>query len=184
MNQRFFRTLMVVLAIFSGSASLSALTQMIAVQIEFSQGTISPDGLNRARTMALDVESALMDKLFDAGHITFNTPPELHWTGTETALSAVENLLFQTKRGGATLLVLCRVGLSEPKPNQALTVESCAISAIPIYAAADFPLTWNLPVNPALKDTDLKTKLQGITRLLVAKLDNFSATEPKLSLGK
>ena len=183
MNLFFCRLLAFIAISLLVATQLLALTQMVTAKIEFPQSTISPDGLKRAHMVAIDMESTLMDRLFDGGHITFNSPAEIQLAGAENVLSPVENLLFQTKKGGANLLVLCKVRLREPQPNQALVVESCAISAIPVYVAADFPLTWIMPVGPDLRDTDLKKSLQVIARLLLGKLDGLPGGEVKLSLG-
>jgi hypothetical protein len=131
-------------------------TAMVAVQIEFSQKVISPDATLHARQLANDLEGCLMDRLFEEGQVTFNAPTELHLLEGETANSLVENLLSLTRNGGGSLLVLCRLALSEPVPNQILEALSCSLSVIPLKAAVGQTRTWTIPVKPGTPANDLK----------------------------
>ena len=91
---RDFRRILTGLGLLFSMVPLAwAVTGMVAVQIDLSRAGTSPDGLRRARQTALDMESTLMDRLFDDGHIAFNAPSEIHQPDAAEPLTAIENLL-------------------------------------------------------------------------------------------
>jgi hypothetical protein len=87
----------------------------------------------------------------------------------------VENLLSEAKNGGATLLIYCRLGLTEPVPNRGLSVDTVSVSAVPIYAAAGFPVTWTLPAGNQAGAEAFRAALKRLAVLLVAKLADLPA---------
>jgi hypothetical protein len=157
-------------------ARLHPLTQMVAVQIDVGQAALSPNGLERARNLATDLEDAFMDQLFEAGHITFNARPQILLAGDGQSAVSVENLLSQAKNGGATLLVYCRLGLTEPVPNRGVAVDKVSVSAVPIHTAAGFPVTWTLPTGNLGGGEAFRAGVKRLAVLLVAKLADLSAT--------
>lgn len=173
MKLRWLALLGLMTGLASAPIPLWSLTQMVAVQIEVAQPSLSPAGLDRAKVLAVDLEDAFMDRLFEAGHITFNAPSEILLAKGKTVPTSVENLLVMTKAGGASLLVHCRLAVSEPIPNQALVIGKVSVSAIPVYLAADFPVTWTLPLGKDTSDADFRSGLQRIAGLLAARLDDL-----------
>jgi len=183
MPSMFYRWVLVLLVGFSLAATLPATTGMVAVQIECGQAVLSPQGLQRARQLAADIESTFLDRLFEEGHIGFNAPAEIHLLGTSPALTTVENLLSQTSLGGGELMILCRLEITEPIANQALAVLSATVSAVPISLAEGRPQTWVLPLTPGQTNLDTIEGMAKVAKQAVARVGEFKESALALRRG-
>jgi len=160
-----------------------ATTVMVSVQANFSNVTISPAALSRAKQMVADIESSFMDEFFNQGHITYNLPLPIRTAQSTEKLLSVDELLGTTAKGGAEILVYCTVSLDELKPNQPVHVSNCTVHAYGVHASAGLPQSWILPITEKTMDTDLQGDIQQTAQQISAQLkhDTPRLTQPRVT---
>ena len=129
---------------------------MVSVRADFSAALISPGSMLRAKQMVTDIESKLMDEFFSRGHIVFNLPLPIRTLATTEKPPSIDELLWNSAKGGAEVLVFCTVQLEELQPNEPIRVKTCSVSAFGVHAINGLPLDWKLPVTLQTRETDLQ----------------------------
>ena len=156
--------LAVILLVFGVAAACPASTVMVSVRADFSAAAISPGSMLRAKQMVSDIETSLMDEFFAAGHITFNLPLPIRTPASTDKAPTIDELLWNSAKGGADVLVYCTVQLVELNPNEPIQVKTCSVSALGVREVKGLPLNWKLPVTLLTRETDIQP---DITRTAV-----------------